>query len=90
MNRPYCKVPTRAASANLSAAALRVLIYLCACADDETGECWPTKKTIARETGLTPRTVRRATEELARIIHEAVGASGGKRDKSLILSMILS
>jgi hypothetical protein len=64
MNRPYCKVPTRAASAGLSAAALRVLIYLCAYADDETGQCFPTKKTIARETGLHPRTVRGAVEEL--------------------------
>ena len=64
MNRPYCKVPTRAASADLSAAALRVLIYLYACANDDTGQCFPTKKTIARETGLNSRTVRRAIEEL--------------------------
>lgn len=44
----------------------RKLVYLCLCdhANDETGLCWPSVKTICEETELSERVVRRVISEL--------------------------
>lgn len=62
----WTKVPnTIARSSTLSSSARLVYIALASRAD-ESGRCWPSRKTIASDSGTSPATVQRALDELRR------------------------
>jgi len=44
-----------------------VYVALTLFADAETGECWPSRETLAEHTGLSPRSVTRYVAELVRL-----------------------
>lgn len=50
----------------LSSSQRIVLLAICDYANAQTGQCWPSHATLARLTGLSPRTVQKAVRELHR------------------------
>lgn len=61
---PFFIVPSKVFSLGLSPYELSVVFYLCMRADNQTHTCWPSEKTMARECGMSPRTVRNALRSL--------------------------
>ena len=67
---PFFCVPNKVFELGLTPHELAVLFYLCMRADNENHTCWPSEKTIAKDCGMTSRTVRnclRSLEEKERI-----------------------
>lgn len=66
---PFAIVPDWLIQAGVSDGGLRLFVALAMRADRESGECWPSRKTLAAEMAVTDRTIDARTDEL-----EALGA----------------
>ena len=57
-------LPNELFSLELSSAEISIYAYLLYCEDRKTHQCWPSYKKIAKEVGLSPKTVRKYIIEL--------------------------
>lgn len=65
--------------AKMSGTEAKIYVVLCAHADGETGKCWPSLATIAREAGVCRRTAIRAVQRLKAI--DAIDTTPGRGRK---------
>lgn len=61
---PFALVPAWVLTSGVSDRAVRLYGLLALRADSDTGECWPSRATLAREAGCSPKSVDRALREL--------------------------
>lgn len=57
-------LPNELFSLGLNSAEISIYAYLLYCEDRKTHQCWPSYKKIAKEVGLSPKTVRKYIIEL--------------------------
>lgn len=57
-------LPNELFSLGLNSAEISIYAYLLYCEDRKTHQCWPSYKKIAKEVGLSPKTVRKYVIEL--------------------------
>ena len=57
-------LPNELFSLELNSAEISIYAYLLYCEDRKTHQCWPSYKKIAKEVGLSPKTVRKYIIEL--------------------------
>ena len=57
-------LPNELFSLELNSAEISIYAYLLYCEDRKTHQCWPSYKKIAKEVGLSPKTVRKYVIEL--------------------------
>ena len=63
-NEPFFIVPSKIFSLGLTPYELAIVFYLCMRADNKNHTCWPSEKLMARECGMSLRTVRNALRRL--------------------------
>lgn len=76
-------VPEWILDADVSANAVRVWAVLRSYADNKTGECWPSRATVAKRCGQSVDTVDRAVKELVRVRALSVRRRKGKNGEPL-------
>lgn len=57
-------LPNELFSLELNSAEISIYAYLLYCEDRKTHQCWPSYKKIAKEVGLSPKTVKKYVAEL--------------------------
>lgn len=57
-------LPNELFSLGLNSAEISIYAYLLYCEDRKTHQCWPSYKKIAKEVGLSPKTVRKYVGQL--------------------------
>ena len=75
----FAVIPDWVADLPISRAALCVYISLRRYADNTTGECWPSRRTLATRSQISVDTLDRAIRELA--AHDAISITKRKNDK---------
>lgn len=60
-------VPNKNKLKGLLASVQSVYMWICFHSDSKTGECWPSIKTVAKEAGVTDRTVTKALKKLEEV-----------------------
>ena len=64
LKEPFFIVPSKIFSLGLSPYELAIVFYLCMRADNEKHTCWPSEKLMARECGMSLRTIRNVLRRL--------------------------
>ena len=64
LKEPFFIVPSKVFSLGLTPYELAIVFYLCMRADNEKHTCWPSEKLMARECGMSLRTIRNVLRRL--------------------------